>query len=62
MSEVSSPCIRQCELNESNICKGCYRSLDEIARWGKAANQDRKLIVRKARQRLINFMETQSNN
>jgi predicted Fe-S protein YdhL (DUF1289 family) len=42
---VESPCINVCELGEDNICCGCFRSLDEIASWGFASNQDRKNIV-----------------
>jgi uncharacterized protein len=32
---VPSPCVSICELNErDSSCKGCYRTLAEIAAWG----------------------------
>lgn len=31
---VPSPCINVCQLDpETNLCRGCLRSLDEIAGW-----------------------------
>jgi predicted Fe-S protein YdhL (DUF1289 family) len=33
---VPSPCVSICELNErDSSCKGCYRTLAEIAAWGR---------------------------
>lgn len=33
---VPSPCVSICELNErDSSCKGCYRTLQEIAAWGQ---------------------------
>lgn len=29
----SSPCLNICTLDERGICRGCYRSLDDIAGW-----------------------------
>ncbi len=34
MSPLISPCIRNCCLDDDNICLGCFRSLDEILLWG----------------------------
>ena len=28
-----SPCVGICTLDETDICLGCYRTLDEIASW-----------------------------
>jgi predicted Fe-S protein YdhL (DUF1289 family) len=42
---VPSPCVSICELNErSGSCKGCHRTLQEIAAWGRLADAD-KLVV-----------------
>jgi len=31
---VASPCINICRMNaDTGLCVGCFRSLDEIARW-----------------------------
>ena len=50
---VESPCINVCELGEDNICCGCFRSLDEIASWGYASNQERKIIAACAMERKL---------
>jgi predicted Fe-S protein YdhL (DUF1289 family) len=32
---IETPCIRLCELNAgTQVCKGCLRTTDEIAKWG----------------------------
>ena len=36
MALIESPCIRNCCLNDDDICVGCYRSLAEITRWSQA--------------------------
>jgi hypothetical protein len=41
---IASPCVSICALNDDDICIGCYRSADEILRWGKM-NEDQKRAV-----------------
>lgn len=43
--EVASPCIRSCCLDKTDICLGCYRSLDEILGWSKAPVEEKKAIL-----------------
>ena len=50
---VKSPCINICELAENNICTGCYRSLQEIASWSYATDEQRLEIIAIARQRKL---------
>lgn len=50
-SVVESPCVRNCCLNEDDICLGCFRSLGEITRWGTVDNRTREEIVVRAKQR-----------
>lgn len=39
---VPSPCVSICELDERHgRCKGCYRSLKEIAAWGGLTDADK---------------------
>ncbi|MDE1173483.1 MAG: DUF1289 domain-containing protein [Parvibaculaceae bacterium] len=43
---VSSPCIDICELTpDQNVCRGCGRTLDEIARWGSMSETERLAIM-----------------
>jgi predicted Fe-S protein YdhL (DUF1289 family) len=30
---------------ESDLCRGCYRTLDEIARWGSMSDEERDRIL-----------------
>ncbi|WP_169741416.1 DUF1289 domain-containing protein [Endozoicomonas numazuensis] len=51
MNPVESPCIRQCALNEDQVCTGCFRSRNEIARWSRASQEEQKEIVVNATKR-----------
>ena len=39
---IASPCNKVCVMNEATgLCRGCYRTLDEIARWGAMSDAER---------------------
>jgi uncharacterized protein len=42
---VASPCIRNCCLNEEDVCLGCFRLLPEIVGWAGADNPERQVIL-----------------
>ena len=43
---MESPCINICVLDpDRGLCRGCYRSLDEIARWGMFSAAERTRIM-----------------
>jgi predicted Fe-S protein YdhL (DUF1289 family) len=48
---VPSPCVRNCCLDDNDICLGCYRSLSEILRWSEAKEDDKKEILTRCRLR-----------
>lgn len=52
--DVPSPCVRVCVIEpRSGYCRGCRRTLPEIAGWARA-DEDRKLaIVEQLRTRSI---------
>ena len=41
----SSPCISLCQLNEEAICKGCYRSAEEIRNWVYLDSEQRLAVL-----------------
>ncbi len=45
------PCMRNCCLNDEDICLGCFRSLGEITQWSETNDHERIIILEKARQR-----------
>ena len=49
-SAVASPCINVCKM-EAGLCAGCFRTLDEIARWATIGDDDKRLILAAVAQR-----------
>ncbi len=41
---VESPCIKVCQIDLEGLCRGCGRTLNEIARWREMSNAERVLI------------------
>jgi len=54
---IISPCVRNCCLNEEDICLGCFRSIDEILQWSNATAQQKQKIIQlaNARKRIIDL-------
>ncbi|MCW9059594.1 MAG: DUF1289 domain-containing protein [Gammaproteobacteria bacterium] len=48
---VASPCVRNCCLDEQDICLGCGRSLAEITAWGGSSDHQRRAILERAARR-----------
>ena len=46
MNAVMSPCVDVCEMDDSTgWCRGCARSIDEIAGWGSAPGRRQRDIL-----------------
>jgi len=41
----TSPCINVCVLDERDFCKGCRRTVSEIARWGRMGADEQWAVV-----------------
>ena len=50
-SEFSTPCIGVCKYGNEDICRGCFRTLDEISNWALMTEEERKEIMKKLNQR-----------
>ena len=48
---IESPCVRNCCLDQDDICLGCFRHLNEIIAWSSASAQDKKAILQRCAQR-----------
>jgi predicted Fe-S protein YdhL (DUF1289 family) len=44
--------VRDCCLDEAEVCMGCGRSLQEILRWQAASPEERETILAAAKLRL----------
>ena len=42
---MPSPCVSVCEMNEASAsCKGCFRTLDEIAVWSILDDEEKHAV------------------
>ncbi|WP_081221177.1 DUF1289 domain-containing protein [Pseudoalteromonas luteoviolacea] len=44
-ASISSPCIRNCCLDDKDICVGCMRHIDEIVGWGSKSTLEKETIL-----------------
>lgn len=42
---MRSPCVSICALDDQDVCIGCQRSADEITRWGRMSNDERRQVI-----------------
>ena len=58
MTSVASPCINVCQINEtSGYCRGCYRTLDEIAGWWDMSQEEQRALLAVLEKREIEVLE-----
>ena len=51
--DVPSPCISVCKVDSATeICEGCFRTLDEIAAWSRLDGQSKREVWQLIAQRL----------
>ncbi|MBJ7554547.1 DUF1289 domain-containing protein [Marinomonas spartinae] len=48
---IQTPCVRQCCLNDKDICIGCHRSLQDILDWHTVDDTNRRRILERAENR-----------
>ena len=52
MSKIKSPCIDICKLDkETGICIGCFRTVEEIAKWKKMEDDEKLDVLGKLKDR-----------
>ena len=45
MTTVASPCINVCRMDpRSGWCEGCLRTIDEITRWSRLSDEDKRAV------------------
>ncbi len=50
---VPSPCISVCRMtDDTQVCEGCWRTLDEIGRWGQAPDAGKRLVWARIAERI----------
>lgn len=49
---VPSPCNNNCFMDfETKLCKGCFRTIDEIISWANISSEEKRQILVKVRHR-----------
>ncbi|MFN3565703.1 MAG: DUF1289 domain-containing protein [Burkholderiaceae bacterium] len=44
---VPSPCVSVCRMDaRTGLCEGCFRTIDEIARWSALQDGERRAVWR----------------
>jgi predicted Fe-S protein YdhL (DUF1289 family) len=49
---VPSPCVGICIVDDARVCIGCRRSLEEIAAWSTATNEQKRRMLEAADSRV----------
>ena len=60
---VRSPCVSICALDGDDVCIGCYRTGEEISRWGGMSEDERQAVMKKVAEReqaAMNFIPVSS--
>ena len=43
-----SPCVQICVIDkETNKCKGCHRTLEEIGNWSRYSDEERMKVMKR---------------
>jgi predicted Fe-S protein YdhL (DUF1289 family) len=51
--DAPSPCVSVCQMSDSTqLCVGCWRTLDEIAAWASLSLSDKRAVWQKVSVRL----------
>jgi len=45
---IEKPCIRQCCLNEEDVCVGCFRTFEDMRKWHKVSDEEKNEMLRLA--------------
>ena len=49
---IASPCVSVCRISDqTGLCVGCLRTLEEIALWSQYANEEKAEVLRLVNQR-----------
>jgi len=57
-SDPPSPCIGVCVVNpQTQLCDGCFRTLDEIAAWWDYSPEQKRAVLVQVEARLARIMD-----
>lgn len=57
-SDPPSPCVGVCVVNpQTQLCDGCFRTLDEIAAWWDYTAEQKYAVLGRLEKRLVRIIE-----
>lgn len=57
-SDPPSPCVGVCVINgQTQLCDGCFRTLDEIAAWWDYSPEQKRVVLTQLEERLARIVE-----
>ena len=52
--DIESPCVKLCRMHpRTGLCEGCFRNIDEIARWSRLDNEQKRIILERVCERRL---------
>ncbi|PHS30491.1 MAG: DUF1289 domain-containing protein [Sulfurovum sp.] len=57
MSNIKKPCMRNCCLNENDVCLGCFRTLNDMRIWYKSSDEEKREMLNLADKRKMEYKE-----
>lgn len=54
---IEKPCIRNCCLNEEDVCLGCFRTFDDMRIWHKSTDEEKRKMLSLAAKRKMEHKE-----
>ncbi len=45
------PCVRNCCLDQEDVCLGCFRHVDEICGWYQMSKRQKVKVLKRCQQR-----------
>lgn len=55
---MKSPCTKICQIDQSSrLCRGCYRTIEEITSWAKMSDNERSRIMADLETRRLEWAE-----
>ena len=59
---VPSPCIRNCCLDDEDVCLGCFRTVEDIICWADSSENEKLQILHVAEKRKLERIEKYKNS
>jgi len=51
--EITSPCVRNCCLDQQDVCIGCFRTLQQIMDWTSLDESQKLDVIKECEQRRL---------